>query len=99
MQTYFEKFEQDSTFGGKYRWRCWSNGRIVADSGEGYRNAEDRDRGMQIVIGTNSLTPIVDSSSPTNRLAQGLLDTSATNALTKPATYGIGLKIPVTKKY
>jgi uncharacterized protein YegP (UPF0339 family) len=54
--TYFEKYEQISNFGGKYRWRLWSNGRIVADCGEGYHNSADRDRGIMIVQQTNIFT-------------------------------------------
>ena len=38
---------------GQYRWRIRAaNGRVVADSGEGYRRREDAERGLQITLST-----------------------------------------------
>lgn len=41
------KLYRDAT--GDYRWRYLKNGRIIADSGEGYRNKADCLRGIEIM--------------------------------------------------
>jgi len=39
----------------QWRWRLrTSNGRIIADSGEGYVSEEDCDRGIELVKGSRS---------------------------------------------
>lgn len=34
---------------GEWRWRFVTNGRTIADSGEGYRNQADAERGIEIM--------------------------------------------------
>jgi len=64
----FEIYQQQHTLltpasgaNGDYRWRLRAdNGRIVADSGEGYRNRADCEHGINLVKGTTAATPVVD---------------------------------------
>ncbi|TQK07004.1 DUF1508 domain-containing protein [Herbaspirillum sp. SJZ107] len=59
---------------GDYRWRLRAdNDRIIADSGEGYRNKSDCLHGINLVKGTTAATSVVDSTLR-NALA-GLLGT------------------------
>lgn len=57
-----------------YRWRLVAdNGRIIADSGEGYRNKTDCQHGINLVKGTSAATSVIDRSQPsTNSLAAAL---------------------------
>jgi uncharacterized protein YegP (UPF0339 family) len=42
--------------GGDWRWQLRAdNGRIIADSGEGYRNPADCDHGISLVQGSRAL--------------------------------------------
>ena len=46
---------------GEYRWRLKSpNGRIVADSAEGYINKADAIHGIGLVKSTGATTPVVE---------------------------------------
>ncbi len=48
---------------GQYRWRYWSNnGNKIADSGEGYVQKSDCQRGIDIMKATNANTPVKDST-------------------------------------
>lgn len=48
---------------GDYRWRLIAdNGRIIADSGEGYRNKADCQHGINLVKETTATTSVVDST-------------------------------------
>ena len=43
----------------EWRWRLrHSNGNIIADSGEGYRNKSDAQRGIDLVKSTSAVTPV-----------------------------------------
>ncbi len=45
----FELYKDDS---GEYRWRfISSNGRIIADSGQGYKNKSDCQNGIDLIKG------------------------------------------------
>lgn len=45
--------------GGQWRWTLYSsNGRKIADSGEGYVNRSDAENGINLVKSTNSATPV-----------------------------------------
>lgn len=58
---------------GDYRWRLVAdNGRIIADSGEGYRNKADCQRGIDLVKKTLAATPVRDSTQLTGLLAAAL---------------------------
>jgi len=67
---HFEIYEQKQSGllaaangGGDYRWRLRAdNGRIIADSGEGYHNKADCQHGIDLVKGTNAATSVVDST-------------------------------------
>lgn len=53
-----------------YRWRLISdNGRIIADSGEGYRNKSDCLHGIELVKGTSAATLVRDSTQHNSLLA------------------------------
>lgn len=53
---YFELYKDRA---GEWRWRLKaSNGKIVADSGEGYHNKSDAEHGINLVKGTTSSTPV-----------------------------------------
>lgn len=40
---------------GEFRWRLQaSNAKVIADSGEGYKNLADCERGIELVIGSAS---------------------------------------------
>ena len=52
----FEKYVDRA---GEYRWRLKaSNGNIIADCGEGYVNAVDRDHAIDLVKSTSAATPV-----------------------------------------
>lgn len=54
------KFVQYKDVRGEWRWRLVAaNGKIVADSGEGYKNEADCNHGVSLVMGTNNQTPYV----------------------------------------
>lgn len=67
---HFEIYEQKQSGllaaaagGGDYRWRLRAdNGRIIADSGEGYRNKADCQNGINLVKQTTAATSVVDST-------------------------------------
>lgn len=43
---------------GDWRWTlCSSNGKKIADSGEGYANKSDAENGIELVKSTNASTP------------------------------------------
>jgi uncharacterized protein YegP (UPF0339 family) len=47
--------------GTEYRWRLKaSNGRIIADSGESYKNKSDCVAGIDLVKSTDNNTPVKD---------------------------------------
>jgi uncharacterized protein YegP (UPF0339 family) len=47
---------------GYYRWRLKAeNGRIIADSGEGYNNQDDCLKGIGLVMSTDRNTPVRES--------------------------------------
>ena len=53
------KFEKYTDRRGEYRWRLKaSNGKIIADSGEGYVNSADRNHGIDLVKSTSAATPV-----------------------------------------
>ena len=53
------KFEKYTDRKGEYRWRLKSsNGRIIADSGEGYVNSADRNHAIGLVKSTSATTPV-----------------------------------------
>jgi uncharacterized protein YegP (UPF0339 family) len=52
----------------EWRWRFVTNGRTIADSGEGYKNRADAERGSQITK-TSAHAPTMEY----NTLASGLL--------------------------
>ncbi len=96
---YYEKFEQESNVGGKYRWRFWANGRIIFQSSEGYHNAEDRDRSLAISMSTNESTPVIEGT--LNALSKaimkhgimGVQSTKEVNLLTSALQAGISKKV------
>lgn len=45
-----------------FRWRLVTNGKTIADSGEGYRNRSDCLHGIELVRGTSSATEVVDKT-------------------------------------
>lgn len=46
---------------GYFRWTLYAaNNRKIADSGEGYYNKSDALNGINLVKGTNALTPVQD---------------------------------------
>lgn len=46
---------------GQWRWNLVaSNGKVVADSGEGYYNKQDCMHGIRLVMGTSTSTPIYE---------------------------------------
>ncbi len=52
-------FELYSDVRGEWRWRLKSsNGNIIADGSEGYRNKSDAEHGINLVKGTTSSTPV-----------------------------------------
>ena len=54
------KFEQYRDANNQYRWRLIAaNGRIIANSGEGYHNSTDCDRAVALVKSTTQDTPYV----------------------------------------
>lgn len=68
---HFEIYEQKHSgliaaatgVGSDYRWRLVAdNGRIIADSGEGYRNKADCQHGINLVKGTTVATSVIDST-------------------------------------
>ena len=56
------KFEIYEDKAGEYRWRLlWSNGKIAADSGEGYTRRDDAHRAIgSLLLGLTDVT-IVDA--------------------------------------
>jgi uncharacterized protein YegP (UPF0339 family) len=51
------KLYKDTT--GYWRWTLYaSNGKKIADSGEGYYNKGDAENGINLVKSTNSATPV-----------------------------------------
>lgn len=57
---YFEIYRDNSD---EYRWRLKStNGKIIADSGEGYKNKSDCEYGIDLVSGTNEDTDVIDAT-------------------------------------
>lgn len=55
------KFELYKDRNGEYRWRLKSsNGRKIANSGEGYRNKSDCEDAIGLVKGTSRSTPVED---------------------------------------
>jgi len=55
------KFSVFKDRAGEYRWHLKSqNGRIVADSAEGYHNKADAIHGIGLVKSTGATTPIVE---------------------------------------
>lgn len=55
------KFELYKDIGGEYRWRLKaSNGKTIADSGEGYRNKSDCEHGINLVKRNALSAPIED---------------------------------------
>jgi uncharacterized protein YegP (UPF0339 family) len=52
----------------QWRWRVRAtNGRIIADSAEGYSSRQACIEGASLVLGTNILTPVDDSTASTVR--------------------------------
>lgn len=50
-----------SDLANQHRWRLTAtNGRIIADSGQGYTNLHDCHRGADLVVSTGATTPIDD---------------------------------------
>ena len=46
---------------GEYRWQLQANNnKVIADSGEGYKNKSDCIHAIELVKGTNIWTPVVD---------------------------------------
>ena len=58
----FEVYKSGTTLLSQvWRWRLVaSNGRTVADSAEGYQSKADCLHGIELVKGTNLLTPVVE---------------------------------------
>ncbi len=55
------KFELFADKRGEYRWRLKaSNGKIIADSGEGYKNKSDCQHGINLIISAIIGTKIID---------------------------------------
>lgn len=53
------KFEIYKDGDGEWRWRLKaSNGEIIADSGEGYKNKADCEHGIDLVKSTDDDTPV-----------------------------------------
>ena len=53
------KFEVYKDTVGEYRWRlCEINGKIIADSGEGYANKQDCEHGIQLIKAQAPSAPI-----------------------------------------
>lgn len=53
---YFEKYKDRA---GEWRWTLYaSNGKKIADSGEGYINERSCDRGIALVKSTDENTPV-----------------------------------------
>lgn len=53
------KFETYIDARGEWRWRLRaSNGKIIADSGEGYTYYKDCLHGIELVKSTNQFTPV-----------------------------------------
>ncbi|WP_440976318.1 YegP family protein [Pseudoxanthomonas winnipegensis] len=53
---YFKLYKDNS---GYWRWTLYaSNGRKIADSGEGYNSKSDAQNGIDLVRSTNSSTPV-----------------------------------------
>ena len=59
----FEIYKSGTTLLSQvWRWRLVSfNGHTIADSAEGYTSKSDCQHGIDLVKGTNSLTPVVDA--------------------------------------
>jgi len=55
-----------------FRWRLVTNGNIIADSGEGYRNKADCQHGIDLVKGTSAVTGVIDQT-----MSGGLLNPAA----------------------
>ncbi|MRW85651.1 DUF1508 domain-containing protein [Pseudoduganella sp. FT26W] len=57
-----------------YRWRLRAdNGRIIADSGEGYRTKSDCQHGIDLVRGTSNATSVVDHTAPSGLISTAML--------------------------
>ena len=55
------KFEKYTDSAGEFRWRLKSsNGRVVADSGQGYESAASRDAGISLVKNEAAAAIVVD---------------------------------------
>ncbi|SQI93044.1 YegP family protein [Aggregatibacter aphrophilus] len=53
------KFETYLDARSEWRWRLRAdNGKIIADSGEGYKNYSDCVHGIDLVKSTNQFTPV-----------------------------------------
>jgi uncharacterized protein YegP (UPF0339 family) len=53
---YFKLYKDTA---GYWRWTLYaSNGKKIADSGEGYNNKSDAQNGIDLVKSTNSATPV-----------------------------------------
>lgn len=62
FEIYKEKQGSLSSTGGDYRWRLVSdNGRIIADSGEGYVDKAGCEHGISLVKQANDDTPVRDN--------------------------------------
>jgi uncharacterized protein YegP (UPF0339 family) len=98
----FEIYQQQGTILGnppvQWRWRLRAaNGRIIADSGEGYNNHGDCAAAILLVMDCNRSTP-VDDHQHHNRLAQ-MLGINAGGMLATNTTGGMlaqGLRPPAS---
>jgi uncharacterized protein YegP (UPF0339 family) len=61
--TSLSQFEVYVDTANQWRWRVRAaNGRIIADSGEGYSSRQACVDGANLVLGTSGSTPVVDST-------------------------------------
>ena len=58
MSNYYEIYKDSDRL---YRWRYWSNYRIIADSAESYHNKSDCQRGIDIMKASAN-SPVKDST-------------------------------------
>lgn len=58
----FEIYRSESSLPSQsWRWRLVaSNGRVIADSSEGYADKDDCRHGIELVKGTSASTPVVE---------------------------------------
>lgn len=53
------RFQLFQASNGDWRWRLLAaNGRVIADSGEGYRSKADAQHGIELVAATTKDTPV-----------------------------------------